>query len=81
MTKNEKLFYLDQKTVAYYSGWNGIEIKGIEYGINDYIIYITNAFTSNKKVHKTRVYYSSGENDYFIADGKRIKLNECLRRF
>ena len=30
--------YKDYKSIAYYSGLNGLELKYIEYGINDYLI-------------------------------------------
>ena len=32
MTKKD---ILQMETIAYYSGFNGLEIKGIEYGIED----------------------------------------------
>ena len=79
MTKKEKNYYMYKETVAYYSGWNGIEIKKIEYGIDDYIIYVDNAFCgTNKKVHKVKIHYAEKSN-YFLHNGIRIPLNECIR--
>lgn len=40
MTKKE--YCENKKSIAYYSGLNGLEIKGIEYGINDFIYCISN---------------------------------------
>lgn len=79
MTKNEKNYYMSKDTLAYYSGWDGIEIKEIEYGIEDYIIFLSNAWHNrqNAKIHKAKVYYT--DNPYFLHDGKRIPLNECIR--
>lgn len=36
MTKKD---ILEMETTAYYSGFNGLEIKGIEYGIDDHVLY------------------------------------------
>lgn len=35
MTKKE--YCMNHESIAYYSGLNGLEIKGIEHGIEDYI--------------------------------------------
>lgn len=34
---NKREYCESRKSVAYYSGLNGLEIKGIEYGINDFV--------------------------------------------
>lgn len=34
---NKRQYCESRESIAYYSGLNGLEIKGIEYGINDYI--------------------------------------------
>ena len=71
---------MEMETIAYYSGLNGIEIKHIEYGINDYIYCVSGAWgsKSNQKPHKLKVYYNN-DNDYIKLYGYRIPLNECLR--
>ena len=66
-------------TIAYYSGLNGIEIKGIEYGIEDYILFTSNAWTGKPTAHRTKVYYTATDNIYFKCNGYRIPLNECIR--
>lgn len=35
---NKRQYCESRESVAYYSGLNGLEIKGIEYGINDGLI-------------------------------------------
>ena len=77
MTTDEKLRYLEKDTVAYYSGYGGIEIKEVINGLEDYVIYVSNSFTSNKNVHKVKIHW--GERPYFIANGVRIHLDECIR--
>ena len=34
---NKREYCESRESIAYYSGLNGLEIKGIEYGIDDYI--------------------------------------------
>ena len=40
MTKSEKQIYLNKNTIGYWSDQGGVEVKGIEYGINDYAIIV-----------------------------------------
>lgn len=70
---------LSMKTIAYYSGLNGLEIKGIEYGINDHVLCVSGAWGGKQKPHRLKVYYTS-ENAYIYLHGYRIPLNECIRR-
>lgn len=34
---NKRQYCESRESIAYYSGLNGLEIKGIEYGINDLV--------------------------------------------
>lgn len=67
------------ETVAYYSGLNGIEIKGIEHGIDDYVYAVLGAWCGQKTYHKTKVKYDSKGNPYFNVHGYKIPLDECIR--
>lgn len=49
MTKAEKNYYINKDYVAYYSGFSGLEIKEIQYGIETYIIFVAGAWCSKKK--------------------------------
>lgn len=40
---NKREYCEIRESVAYYSGLNGLEIKGIEYGINDFVSMLRNA--------------------------------------
>lgn len=40
---NKREYCENRKSIAYYSGLNGLEIKGIEYGINDYVYCVSGA--------------------------------------
>ena len=65
-------------TFGYYSGFGGVELKHVEYGINDYIYCVSGAWCSKKSYHKLKVYYNDN-GDYIKINGIRIPLNECIR--
>ena len=67
------------RPVAYYSGFGGIEIKSINYDIDDYVIYIAGAWCSEKSVHKSKIYYTMSGSPYFKYKGTRVHLDECIR--
>ena len=73
MTKSEKQNYLNKKTVGYWCDWMGIELKDIEYGINDYAIIVI----QERSVHRVKIYY--GIREYIIIRGRRLYFDECLR--
>lgn len=77
MTKKE--YCLKNPAIAYYSGFSGLEIHGIEYGINDYIICCSGAWCSKKSYHRLKVYYDNNGSDYIRLHGYKIPLNECIK--
>ena len=74
----KKSDYKDYKSIAYYSGLNGLELKHIEYGINDYLILQSGSWGGKKQMHRVRVMYSDN-GDYVRLYGYRIPLNEFIR--
>ena len=79
MMMSKKEYCLQHPATAYYSGLGGVEIHGIEYGIEDYIYCCRGAWTSKKSYHKVKIYYSASGNAYIKIHGYRIPLNECIR--
>ena len=84
MNKTDKIMYFNKKSVAYYSGLYGLEIKDIIYDINDYVVFTVNAWygkNSYKDVHKAKIYYSNSNSKgaYLRYHGYTIPLNECIR--
>ena len=73
MTKSEKQNYLNKNTIGYWCDWMGIELKDIEYGINDYAIIVI----QEKSVHRVKIYY--GIREHIIIHGRRLYFDECLR--
>lgn len=79
MTKKE--YCQNNPAIAYYSGFPGLEIHGIEYGINDYMYCVSGAWagSSARKYHKLRIYYDSNGGAFCRLHGYKIPLNECIR--
>lgn len=69
---------LNNKAFAYYSGFGGLEIYDIEYGIEDFVYCVSGAWTSEKRFHKLKVYYND-DDSYINLNGYKIPLNECIR--
>jgi len=68
--------------IAYISALGGIEIHGIEYGINEYIYCVSNAWyggAAAKRYHRCKVYYTPKGNPYIQLYGQRFSLNDALR--
>ena len=53
MTKRE--YCMKNPAIAYYSGLNGLEIHGIEYGIEDYIYCVSGAWGGGKAFHRFKI--------------------------
>ena len=68
-----------RESIAYYSGLNGLEIKGIEYGIDDHVYCVSGAWGGGKSFHRVKVQYTSKGAAFFVVHGCRIPLDECIR--
>lgn len=66
------------ESVAYYSGLNGLEIKGVEYGVEDYVYCVSGAWRGDKGFHCCKIYYTP-INAFFRVHGYKIPLDECIR--
>ena len=76
MTIQEKQKYMEMPTIAVYSfGLAGLEIKAIEYGFDDYAIYIG----TDNKVHRSKIYTAPSGQNYFRYGNNTICLDECMR--
>lgn len=77
MTKKE--YCLKNPPVAYYSGFSGLEIHGIEYGIEDYLYCVSGAWGGGKSYHRLKI-HSDLKGDFFVRlYGYKVPLNECIR--
>ena len=78
MTKKE--YCLNNPAVAYYSGFAGLEIHGIEYGINDYLLCVSGAWGAKSKQtpHRLKIYYDNNGGFVRLHEYK-VPMNECIR--
>ena len=79
MTKKE--YCSANKATAYYSGFNGLEIHGIEYGINDYLYCVSGAWYGGqaaRRYHRLKINYDS-KGAFVRLHGYRVPLDECIR--
>lgn len=75
---NKKEYCMTHESVAYYSGLNGLEIKGIEYGIDDYIYCVSGAWGGGKGYRRCKVQYTRSGGAFFRVHGYRVPLDECI---
>ena len=66
---NKRQYYESRESIAYYSGLNGLEIKGIEYGINDYVYCVSGAWDGGKAFHRCKIQYTrnGGASCYLVS--------------
>lgn len=79
---NKREYCESRESVAYYSGLNGLEIKGIEHGINDFVYCVSGCWYGGKaarKYHRLKIQYDRRGEAFVRLDGYKIPLNECIR--
>ena len=78
---NKREYWESRESVAYYSGLKGLEIKGIEYGVNDYVYCVSGCWYGGKaarRFHRCKIYYPVTGSAFFRVHGYKIPLNECI---
>lgn len=81
---NKRQYCESRESIAYYSGLNGLEIKGIEYGIDDYVYCVSGCWYGGKaaqRFHRCKIYDPANGKDsaFFRVRGHRVPLDECIR--
>lgn len=77
MTSKKDILKMD--TIATYSsGYNMLEVKEVEYGIDDYLLCVSRFCGHRQTAHRLKIYYPKGS-PYVKFYGYRVKLDECLR--
>lgn len=82
LSKEERTEYQKKEPIALYgmSNFGGIAIIDILYDTDDYIVWYDSQIESEKrKIHISKIYYTSSDSYFMIYGSKRIKLPECLR--
>lgn len=75
MTKLEICRYYP--TIAYYSAFNGLEIKHIEYE-QDYLYCVSGAWGSDKSYHKLKLYVNRYGCDFIRFRGRKCYLHDFV---
>lgn len=65
-------------SIAYYSGFGGLEVKLIEHGINDVMYLISGAWTKHKSYHRLKIHYGD-KDSYILFHGYRCSLSDFIR--
>lgn len=76
-----KEYCMTHESTAYYSGLNGLEIKGIEYGIINHIYCVSGAWGSPRLqgFHRVKVNYTRSGRAFIRVNGYTVPLDECIR--
>lgn len=72
---------MNNATIAYYSGLNGLEIKYVDYTPDgDYVYCVSGAWGGAKSYHRCKVYYpASWAAPFFRVHGYRVSVADCVR--
>ena len=71
---------INMQSIGYYSGLNGLEIKAIKWECGEDIVYsVSGAWGGRKTAHRTKIKYNAADEPYFMIDGYRVPLGECIR--
>lgn len=76
MTKRE--ICDEHRTVAYYRGLGGVEVRLISYGINDFIYLIAGAWSNKKSYHRLKIHYGH-KYAYIKLHGYRCRLSDFIK--
>lgn len=76
MTKRE--LCENKPSIAYYSGFNGLEVKSISHGINIEMYAVSNAWGGKRRYHKLRI-YSNKNGEYIRLHGYTCYLCDFIR--
>lgn len=78
MTKAEKQKYLEMKSVGYAASLTGLEVKAVEYGIEDMIIFTFPTVKGGLSVHSAKIKYDK-ERPYFRFEDYQVYVDEIMR--
>ena len=80
MKKQEKIEIINKKTIWYCISYNWLEIKEIEYWINDFIIYTLKSW-SDIKVKRSVIKYNINWDPFFYCNKSRVKLSDIIKLY
>lgn len=69
---------LELKSVGYWSAFGGVEVKKIEYGIEDYCICVSGCWCGKPSTHNLKI-RSTNKGNYILLNGTRLYFDDCIR--
>lgn len=75
---NKRQYCESRESIAYYSGLNGLEIKGIEHGIDDFVYCISGAWGGGKAFHRCKIQHTRKGAAFSGCMGIRFRLMNVL---
>ena len=69
--------YEHMPTVGGWHEMGGVELKEIEYGLEDTVKVVAGTMTSQPTSHRLKIYYDSRE-PYIKLHGRRLKFSDCM---
>lgn len=78
MTAVEKKAYIEQSALGYWSALGGLEVKDYQYGIEDYVVVVANAWYGKKSVHRVRVRIAPNGDNFILLFGQRFMFMDCI---
>lgn len=79
MTKKE--YCTMHPACAYYSGFHGLEIHGVEGAPDNYIYCVSGAWSAHsaRKYHRLKIQYDRNGAAFFRLHGYKCLLSDCIR--
>lgn len=68
----------EYKTIGYWYEFGGVELKHIDFGIEDYAYVSSQIMTNMPKNHKCKV-YTGAKGAYIVLHGRRLYFSACIR--
>ena len=68
-------------TIGYWSLLGGVEVKKIEYDIEDYVVCIVGAWIGQSRLYRVPIKYTHSKDarPYIFVGHSKLYLDECLR--
>ena len=79
LSGREKTEVLSKRSVGYFSGFGGLEVKEIEYGVSDTVLFVVGAWTGSKDAFRAVIRYDASGEPYFVYRGYHVRFDEIIR--
>jgi hypothetical protein len=75
---SKKELCMNKKSVGYWSACGGVEVKAIDFGIEDFVYCVAGAWNGKKSYHKLKINYNN-DDGFVVLNGYRLYLGDCIR--